>query len=729
MTQLVLPTALPYVMTGLRLAAAVALILAITAEMVIGNPGLGRMIELSRSAGDAAGLYALVVVTGLLGLAVNARLPARRAPGAVLAPVGPRGGGAVTAYHRPDSPRTPRRRGGRLPIAASRAARARAAGAAAAWSGPWWPTRRDEPVLSRPADHRPTPSSTPGSGPRSSTDVLPSLARLGIGIVASIVVGIAAGTVIGLTAVAAGTPEPVLEFFRAIPPPVLIPVMMLLLGITDTMKVVVIVSGAVWPILLNTIEGVRATDSVMTETARLVPDHLVAAAVVPVLPAASPRIMAGVRQALSVALILMVISEMFASSSGLGYRIVYFQRNFLIAEMWSGIVLLGLIGVLPRRALRARRTPRPALVPRNAGGRSVPDTEAPCCGSSSLRKVYEHRRRATSRRSRDLSFTMDAGELVCIVGPSGCGKTTLLKCIAGLLRPTGGEVALDGAPVTGPPPTMAVVFQEYGRSLFPWLTVRGNVELPLRHKRLSRARAGPLVDDALEAVGLAHAARSLPVAALRRHAAAGGDRPRHRLPARGAAHGRAVRRGGRADPGRPGGPGPSSLARSRGVIVLFVTHDIDESVYLGQRVLVLSTSPTRGPGGPGDRPARRSATRSPPAPCPASPNCAPTSTSRSSGPRRGADMWPRGPRRDRAGRHIRRRARQWVVVSRGNCCFAFFGEHVLDDDTGPIRASVLITRARRGGGRGPGDPRHPRPARRAAASSNAPAAAGRSCSR
>ncbi|WFE98763.1 ABC transporter permease [Micromonospora sp. WMMD964] len=182
-------------------------------------------------------------------------------------------------------------------------------------------------------------------GPSFVADVLPSLARLGLGVAVSIVLGIAAGTVIGLTHWLRELLEPLLEFLRAIPPPVLIPVAMLLLGITDTMKVVVIVSGAVWPILLNTIEGVRGTDSVMTETADSFQVSWWERLWFLVLPAASPRIMAGVRQALSVALILMVISEMFASSSGLGYRIAYFQRNYLIAEMWSGIVLLGLVGV------------------------------------------------------------------------------------------------------------------------------------------------------------------------------------------------------------------------------------------------------------------------------------------------------------------------------------------------------------------------------------------------
>ncbi|MET7880037.1 ABC transporter permease [Micromonospora profundi] len=183
-------------------------------------------------------------------------------------------------------------------------------------------------------------------GPAFVEDVVPSLARLGLGVAASVVLGIAAGTVIGLAQWLRELLEPLLEFVRAIPPPVLIPVAMLLLGITDTMKVVVIVSGAVWPILLNTIEGVRATDSVMKETADSFQVTWWERLWFLVLPAASPRIMAGVRQALSVALILMVISEMFASSSGLGYRIAYFQRNYLIAEMWSGILLLGLVGIL-----------------------------------------------------------------------------------------------------------------------------------------------------------------------------------------------------------------------------------------------------------------------------------------------------------------------------------------------------------------------------------------------
>lgn len=186
---------------------------------------------------------------------------------------------------------------------------------------------------------------TTWGGPIFLTDVLPSLGRLGLAIALCIVIGVTTGVIIGRAQWLREFMEPMLEFFRAIPPPVLIPIVTLLMGITDSMKIAVIVAGAFWPVLLNTVEGVRSTDSVMTETARSFSFTRWQRMRFLIFPSASPRIMAGIRQSMSIALIMMVISEMFNSSAGLGYQIVYFQRNFLIAEMWSGIVLLGLIGV------------------------------------------------------------------------------------------------------------------------------------------------------------------------------------------------------------------------------------------------------------------------------------------------------------------------------------------------------------------------------------------------
>jgi ABC-type nitrate/sulfonate/bicarbonate transport system permease component len=182
-------------------------------------------------------------------------------------------------------------------------------------------------------------------GERILTDVLPSMGRLLIGVVAAIVIGVVGGLLIGSFRWLRDFTEPVLEFFRAIPPPVLVPVLMLLVGITDSMKVAVIVSGCVWPVLLNTIEGVRAVDGVLSDSAHTYGITGRARVKYLVLPSAGPQIMAGIRQCLSIGLILMVISEMFASSSGLGFTIVQFQRSFAIPEMWSGIVVLGLIGV------------------------------------------------------------------------------------------------------------------------------------------------------------------------------------------------------------------------------------------------------------------------------------------------------------------------------------------------------------------------------------------------
>jgi ABC-type nitrate/sulfonate/bicarbonate transport system permease component len=183
-------------------------------------------------------------------------------------------------------------------------------------------------------------------------DVAPSLARLTVGYAVALVAGVALGVLIASGPRLGAVVEPVLEFLRAIPPPVLVPVLILFAGIGDAMKVLVIVSGCLWPVLLNTAEGVRAVDEVLADTCRSYGirgrtrlRHLV-------LRSASPQIVAGARQALSIGIILMVISEMFAASSGLGFTVVQFQRSFAIPEMWSGVLLLGLLGVVLSLAFR-----------------------------------------------------------------------------------------------------------------------------------------------------------------------------------------------------------------------------------------------------------------------------------------------------------------------------------------------------------------------------------------
>jgi ABC-type nitrate/sulfonate/bicarbonate transport system permease component len=183
-------------------------------------------------------------------------------------------------------------------------------------------------------------------GPRLADDVLPSLLRLAAGYFIAAVVGVTLGVLIGTYKRLRDLLEPVLEFFRAIPPPVIVPILMLVFGIENTMKIVVIAFGCMWPILLNTAEGVRAVDSVLSDTARTYRISGAARLRHLILPAASPQIAAGLRQGLSVAIILMVISELFAASDGLGFAIVQAQRSFAIPEMWAGMLMLGLLGFL-----------------------------------------------------------------------------------------------------------------------------------------------------------------------------------------------------------------------------------------------------------------------------------------------------------------------------------------------------------------------------------------------
>lgn len=177
-------------------------------------------------------------------------------------------------------------------------------------------------------------------------DIMVSLWRLAVGFLASLAFSLVVGVVLGLSKSARDYTEPVFEFFRAIPPTVMIPVLLVVSGIGDASKIAVISFGCLWPMLLNTIEGVRSIDPVLKDTCQVYRIHGLRRLFSLTLPAAAPQIITGVRTGLSIAIILMVISEMFASRNGMGFMIIQFQRTFSIPEMWSGILLLGLIGVL-----------------------------------------------------------------------------------------------------------------------------------------------------------------------------------------------------------------------------------------------------------------------------------------------------------------------------------------------------------------------------------------------
>ncbi|GLY81450.1 ABC transporter ATP-binding protein [Actinoallomurus iriomotensis] len=192
----------------------------------------------------------------------------------------------------------------------------------------------------------------------------------------------------------------------------------------------------------------------------------------------------------------------------------------------------------------------------------------------------------------DVSFEVGENELVSIVGKSGCGKSTLLRAVAGLITPTTGEIRLSGRTVDGVPDDLAVVFQDYSRSLLPWLSVRDNVTFPLRRRGLDKAARRAAADEALEEVGLADKGGKFP------WQLSGGMQQRVAI-ARALAY-------------RPtlllmDEPFGSVDAQTRedledlllrahaasDMMILLVTHDIDESVYVSDRVLVMGRSPGR----------------------------------------------------------------------------------------------------------------------------------------
>jgi ABC-type nitrate/sulfonate/bicarbonate transport system permease component len=177
-------------------------------------------------------------------------------------------------------------------------------------------------------------------------NVLPSLGRILLALAIVVVVGVPVGIAIGRSPAIRGYLDPLLQFSRSIPVVTAAPVFIALFKIGTQMEVATIVFGTIWPLLLNTIDGASSVDPVQIETARAFRYTAWQRLRWLIFPATLPRIFAGLRLVLSLSLVLMVFAELIGSTNGIGYELDEANNSFNLPALWSGIVLLGILGYL-----------------------------------------------------------------------------------------------------------------------------------------------------------------------------------------------------------------------------------------------------------------------------------------------------------------------------------------------------------------------------------------------
>ncbi|HEY8474195.1 MAG TPA: ABC transporter permease [Natronosporangium sp.] len=201
-------------------------------------------------------------------------------------------------------------------------------------------------------------------------ELLPSLYRVATGFGIGVAVGISVGLLVGYLRAVEPWVRPVLEFNRAIPVAAVLPGALLLFGATDTMRVLVIAFGCTFPVLLAAIDGARRVDDLMLDSARIAGLSRPQTMVRVVFPAALPQILAGVRIALGIALIMMVISELIAADNGIGQYILRNQRLFRTADVYAGVLVIGTVGwVFTTAILQAEKR----MLRWHRGWRSLPE--------------------------------------------------------------------------------------------------------------------------------------------------------------------------------------------------------------------------------------------------------------------------------------------------------------------------------------------------------------------
>lgn len=388
--RVVLPNALPFIATALRISASFALLIAVVAEVVGGAPGLGRDLEVYRRAGLLETVFGYVIVLGVIGIVLN--LVLTRAERRVIhwheSVRGQEADGHVTKER---AGRQGRHLGGLLERAAD--ATDRANRRMAATLAPASPTGRGRPSKRIPGAVRlwslrglqvavpvgllalwwfaSADSTNPFFPPASTiwqhftdiwlsshfvTDALPSLRNLVAGLGLAIVLGLVAGTVIAQVRWLFAMLNPLVSFFRSIPGIAYLPMLIAVVGFNAGMRITAITLAAFFPVLLATIDGMRSVDQTLLDVSRGYRLSRLRRLLSVQLPAAAPRIFSGLEISVAAALIVMVASELLGTSEGIGAQVLLAQQFFNFADMWAGIVLLALIGLVSNILFRLARS-------------------------------------------------------------------------------------------------------------------------------------------------------------------------------------------------------------------------------------------------------------------------------------------------------------------------------------------------------------------------------------
>ncbi|GAB3873670.1 hypothetical protein GCM10029964_014320 [Kibdelosporangium lantanae] len=328
----VLPSAAPFILTGVRLSASIALIVVVATEFLYGGSiGVGQFVYVhGLSAGRMDVVLAVTILTGLFGLLVN---------------------GALVWLHRHwlAWPTTSASGGG----TSGRRYRLVSVGAVVALLVVWQlaASAAAEPYFPPPLRILSRAGELWASEPVLADHIVPSLALLVGGWLIAAFFGIVVGIFLGRSERAMDYVGGLLAFARSVPPPLLVPVFMVMFALGPQTELVTIVSGAVWPVLLNAVDGARSVDATKTDTARAFRISRPLWIFGVVLPAAGPKIFAGLRLSLSIALVLMVLSELTGSSNGIGYELANAQGYADLPGMWAWIMLIGILGYVLNRLL------------------------------------------------------------------------------------------------------------------------------------------------------------------------------------------------------------------------------------------------------------------------------------------------------------------------------------------------------------------------------------------